>query len=150
MVLSSGLIVDANHKTNPDLFQALKGGSNNLGVVTRFDLDTWPSRGFFGGITAFDYSQKNAVTDLLVRAIDINLANPDDEEFVSFSFTTGTVAPSIAMISMSVDGNGSSETFSPLANIPFLFNSRAPTTYSKYRQIQVFSSGRFNLRLTHL
>ena len=38
VVLASGEIVNANATSNPDLFHALKGGNNNFGVVTRFDL----------------------------------------------------------------------------------------------------------------
>ncbi|KAH6686329.1 hypothetical protein F5X68DRAFT_276370 [Plectosphaerella plurivora] len=38
VVLASGEIVNANSTSKPDLFHALKGGNNNFGVVTRFDL----------------------------------------------------------------------------------------------------------------
>jgi FAD/FMN-containing dehydrogenase len=38
IVLSSGEIVNANNTHHTDLFHALKGGNNNFGVVTRFDL----------------------------------------------------------------------------------------------------------------
>ncbi|KAL8789577.1 MAG: hypothetical protein Q9195_006754 [Heterodermia aff. obscurata] len=41
VVLASGDIVQANDNINRDLFLALKGGSNNFGVVTRFDLPTF-------------------------------------------------------------------------------------------------------------
>ncbi|KAK6531739.1 hypothetical protein TWF694_002914 [Orbilia ellipsospora] len=49
VVLSNGLIVNANKNTNSDLFKALKGGSSNFGIVTRFDLRTWPSNGIYSG-----------------------------------------------------------------------------------------------------
>lgn len=49
VVLSSGDIVQANNSSNPDLFRALKGGSNNFGIVTRFDLKTVPLGDFWGG-----------------------------------------------------------------------------------------------------
>lgn len=42
VVLSDGSIVDANANQNPDLFFALRGGSNNFGVVTRLDFETFP------------------------------------------------------------------------------------------------------------
>ena len=38
VVLASGEIVNANEKEHADLWQALKGGSNNFGIVTRFDI----------------------------------------------------------------------------------------------------------------
>ncbi|KAH7007446.1 hypothetical protein EDB80DRAFT_684681 [Ilyonectria destructans] len=40
VVTSGGQIINANEKENPDLFWALKGGSNNFGIVTHFDLAT--------------------------------------------------------------------------------------------------------------
>lgn len=50
VVLASGRVVVANAKTNPTLWSALKGGSNNLGVVTRIDLEIWAQDKFWGGI----------------------------------------------------------------------------------------------------
>lgn len=40
----------ANEYENADLHQALKGGSNNFGVVTRFDLKTFPQGKLWGGL----------------------------------------------------------------------------------------------------
>ncbi|KAK5630101.1 hypothetical protein RRF57_005816 [Xylaria bambusicola] len=38
VVLADGSIIQANAKENVDLWTALKGGSGNLGIVTRFDI----------------------------------------------------------------------------------------------------------------
>jgi hypothetical protein len=38
-----------NGTSNPDLFRSLKGGSNNFGVVTRFDMKTFEQGPFWGG-----------------------------------------------------------------------------------------------------
>ncbi|KAL4997409.1 hypothetical protein BDV10DRAFT_169589 [Aspergillus recurvatus] len=43
LVLADGSIINANSTTNPDLFRALKGGGNNFGIVTRFDMTTFPA-----------------------------------------------------------------------------------------------------------
>ncbi|KAH8666263.1 hypothetical protein BGZ61DRAFT_365739, partial [Ilyonectria robusta] len=40
VVTGDGQIINANATENPDLFWALKGGSNNFGIVTHFDLVT--------------------------------------------------------------------------------------------------------------
>ena len=48
--MASGEIVNVNSDHNQDLFFALKGGSNNFGVVTRFDLKTFPQGKFWGGV----------------------------------------------------------------------------------------------------
>lgn len=38
IVLANGTIVQAKAISHPDLFWALKGGSSNYGIVTRFDV----------------------------------------------------------------------------------------------------------------
>jgi len=52
-VLANGQIVDANASSYSDLFYALKGGSNNFGVVTRIDLKTFPQGKFWGGFIGY-------------------------------------------------------------------------------------------------
>lgn len=49
IVLASGEIVNANAKENSDLWIALRGGGNNLGVVTRFDFRTFKQANVWGG-----------------------------------------------------------------------------------------------------
>lgn len=49
VVLADGSLVNANATSNSDLFWALKGGSSNFGLVTRFDLETIPSRKVWAG-----------------------------------------------------------------------------------------------------
>lgn len=38
VVLANGSVIDVNHNEHADLFQAMKGSSGNLGLVTRVDL----------------------------------------------------------------------------------------------------------------
>ncbi|KFA52532.1 hypothetical protein S40293_09956 [Stachybotrys chartarum IBT 40293] len=40
---AQGRVLEVNADSHPDLFQALKGGQNIFGIVTRFDLYTYPS-----------------------------------------------------------------------------------------------------------
>ncbi|PWY90671.1 FAD-binding domain-containing protein [Aspergillus heteromorphus CBS 117.55] len=56
IVLASGSIINANRTSHPDLHKALKGGSNNFGVVTRFDLKTLPLDLLWGGLVVYDNS----------------------------------------------------------------------------------------------
>ena len=48
-MLASGDIINANIHQHSGLFKALKGGSNNFGIVTRFDLKTFPQGKLWGG-----------------------------------------------------------------------------------------------------
>ncbi|OTB02040.1 hypothetical protein M426DRAFT_25053 [Hypoxylon sp. CI-4A] len=50
-VLADGRIIVASATTHSDLFRALKGGSNNFGIVTRFTMSAFPCRLIWGGIT---------------------------------------------------------------------------------------------------
>ena len=43
VVLANGKIVNANARSHPDLYFALRGGGNNFGIVTRFGMPTSPN-----------------------------------------------------------------------------------------------------------
>ncbi|RYP01737.1 hypothetical protein DL764_006099 [Monosporascus ibericus] len=52
VVLADGLIGTADRNTHADLFRALKGGSNNFGIVVGFTMSTIPCQSVWGGSTA--------------------------------------------------------------------------------------------------
>ncbi|KAI9648500.1 hypothetical protein NHQ30_003135 [Ciborinia camelliae] len=56
VVLADGRIVNANANTNSDLWTALKGGSNNFGIVTRFDMRTFPQGKQWAGLVVYPIS----------------------------------------------------------------------------------------------
>jgi FAD/FMN-containing dehydrogenase len=56
MVTAKGEVINANKTSHPDLFWALKGGGSNFGIVTRFDVRTYPSGQIFGGLISYDQS----------------------------------------------------------------------------------------------
>lgn len=53
VVLGNGDIVQANNKTNPDLFKALKGSQNNLAIITRLDIVAFEQPLLWGGTTIY-------------------------------------------------------------------------------------------------
>lgn len=48
-MLPNGTITNANPKSNPDLYFALRGGGGSFGIVTRFDFETHPHDQYWGG-----------------------------------------------------------------------------------------------------
>ncbi|KAE8148199.1 hypothetical protein BDV25DRAFT_20937 [Aspergillus avenaceus] len=54
IILANGSLINANNSTHADLWKALKGGSGNFGIVTRFDLTTFPHKYFWGGMVEYD------------------------------------------------------------------------------------------------
>lgn len=63
VVLANSTIVYANKTSNADLFWALKGGGNNFGIVTRFDMQTIPARKIYGGTTFYAPADCNHLLD---------------------------------------------------------------------------------------
>ncbi|KAI4253055.1 MAG: hypothetical protein L6R42_007718 [Xanthoria sp. 1 TBL-2021] len=57
VVLASGEIVYATADSYKDLWLSLKGGSNNFGIVTRFDVATFPQGLMWGGVIRFNYTK---------------------------------------------------------------------------------------------
>ncbi|KAM0517594.1 hypothetical protein ACHAPW_007971 [Verticillium nonalfalfae] len=58
VVTTGGKIINANKDENEDLWWALKGGSNNFGIVTRLDMSTFPvANGVWGGIIMHNWSR---------------------------------------------------------------------------------------------
>ena len=75
LVLADGSVVNANKDENADLWQSLKGGSGNFGLVTRYDLYAIefedPSEPYiWGGIVGYDYAQTVPIIDAFVNFTD--------------------------------------------------------------------------------
>ncbi|KAI1385522.1 uncharacterized protein F4822DRAFT_413320 [Hypoxylon trugodes] len=62
IVLADGRIITADKDNHSDLFQALKGGSNNFGIVTNFTIKTVPCSQVWGGVAV---SPKEAIPQLI-------------------------------------------------------------------------------------
>jgi FAD/FMN-containing dehydrogenase len=81
VVLANGTAVNASSVENTELHWALKGGSNNFGVVTHFDLFTIETKGVFGGritypessIAALEDATYNYHTKVAVEDIDVHV-----------------------------------------------------------------------------
>ncbi|TVY19433.1 Bifunctional solanapyrone synthase [Lachnellula arida] len=84
IVLATGEIVNANASSNADLFTALKGGSNNFGVVTRYDVQVFPQGLYWGG--AIEYPPSTIVQQLEAFATFKDPRNFDPYAEVELSF----------------------------------------------------------------
>jgi hypothetical protein len=74
IVLANGTIVNANSQERPDLHRALKGGGNNFGIVTRFDLITRPTTKIWGGFSIAVNQRKKAM-EWLSKYSDSKMGN---------------------------------------------------------------------------
>jgi FAD/FMN-containing dehydrogenase len=60
LVDANGDIINANKEENSDLYLALKGGSNNFGIVTRYDMEAFPQGDLWGGLMIYPESTWDA------------------------------------------------------------------------------------------
>ncbi|KAK1543977.1 FAD binding domain-containing protein [Colletotrichum paranaense] len=136
VVLANGSLIEANATAYADLFKALKGGMNNLGVVTRFDLRTFPANDIYGGIVAFAYADKEPVVKSFITMVRENEENPAESGFVSLSWGPGR-DPSVAFITANVDGVSKSSSFAGLADLGPLIDTRSAVPNSEFvKQLQ--------------
>ncbi|KAI4125762.1 MAG: hypothetical protein LQ338_004098 [Usnochroma carphineum] len=75
VALADGQIVNANATSNPDLWFALKGGSNNFGIVTRFDLKAFHQGKIWGGSI---YNPITTLPDQINAFVGLNNATSYD------------------------------------------------------------------------
>lgn len=69
VVTADGRIIQANKNTHSDLFWALKGGSSNFGIVTRFDVQTHPTGRIYGGVFSWNASHTHQAVDALAAFV---------------------------------------------------------------------------------
>ena len=85
IILASGEITQAYpSKSNPfqpglneDLFKALKGGSNNFGIVTRIDFNTFTQGQVWGGNIFYSF---DSALHALEPFVELNAKQPYDED----------------------------------------------------------------------
>ncbi|KAM0329273.1 hypothetical protein ACHAQA_004578 [Verticillium albo-atrum] len=132
IVLADGTITNANAGKNPDLYKALKGGGNNFGIVTRFDLQTFEAAkgGLYGGLLFMTYDNRDAVLAQFSRLVDINHEHPQDTEVVTFTYG-GSGAPMIAVVAINTAGVENSTSFAPLNELSTIMDDRGRKSYGK-------------------
>lgn len=76
LVLADASIVQVNAESDPELFRALKGGSNNFGVVTRIDFTTFKQGSMWYGAI---YHPLDVADDVISELVKICSADVYDE-----------------------------------------------------------------------
>lgn len=123
VVLADGSVVNANSTSRDDLYTALKGGSSNFGIVTRFDIKTLPNTPFWGGIRTYDY---NLYADVALETI-VDFANADesqgDNALIVLIVTSGDTNISLLTNPVNTQGVTDAPSFAKLSALPALTDS---------------------------
>lgn len=89
VVLGNGTIVTASSSRNPRLFRALRGGSNNFGIVTRFDSKLFQQNEFWGGQIDQPITDKEAYFDFMANFTQSATYDPYAALITVFAWTEG-------------------------------------------------------------
>jgi hypothetical protein len=121
VVLANGDIVNANAKSHSDLWTALKGGSGNFGIVTRFDMYTFPAVDLWGGIRAATRSEGDKLAKAMVDFTNNNKKNPEDAFIINYTYNPG---PDVLVAHVIVDTKGvvNASAFKDIQKIPVVMN----------------------------
>ncbi|KAI1767570.1 FAD-binding domain-containing protein [Hypoxylon sp. FL1150] len=147
VVLADGSIVEANDTTNPDLFRVLKGGHNNFGIVTRFDMRTFEAKNIWDGNIVHSKAATNKVIEAYVD-FQTNLENnPDSHVLAMWVYMPKAPEHFINMVLTNLDGVENSKSFQKFLAVPGQQNVKSKTIASKVAEFLV-PSGKFDSWLT--
>ena len=88
-MLADASIVEVNQQSFPDLYFALRGGGNNFGIVTRFDLETFPQGQMWGGMTYYPITANASLLGALTNFANNAPTDPDAALIIAFAYSEG-------------------------------------------------------------
>lgn len=135
VVLANGSIVNANEKEHTDLWQALKGGSNNFGVVTRFDIRaTEHDQQVYGGLVIVPGSLTDEVLPALYNFTDDSSGiHKTSGLTIEYFIDTATGDEQILLWLIDTDVSASHESLQPFFDMePKYLNQVYQTSIAEY------------------
>ncbi|EAW17073.1 FAD-binding oxidoreductase [Aspergillus fischeri NRRL 181] len=130
VVTASGAIVIASADSYPDLYWALRGGGNNFGIVTKFNLYTIPSPEMRGGTRVFAEDQFSKVISAFVSVVNGASDDGNAQHWVAFVHTQGQ---NVAAAEITYVKNVSEPAiFAPYRAIPAIQDTTAVRTLVEY------------------
>lgn len=80
---------NVNPQSYPEIFWALRGGGNNFGIVTRFDLATFNQGQLWGGINTYPTALNASLFEGLHNYAKNAPQDPDAAAIVAFLYSGG-------------------------------------------------------------
>ncbi|KAI1499515.1 FAD-binding domain-containing protein [Biscogniauxia marginata] len=128
VVLADGGIVTASSDENADLFEALKGGGSNFGIVTRFNMVAFRTSPIWSASLVHPESVGQVHLSTLKKWID-NVETYQDSSVMLFWSYRPALKQTIINTSLSdVSGTASPPIFNDFLAIPGAINSTVMTT----------------------
>ncbi|KAF2031606.1 FAD-binding domain-containing protein [Setomelanomma holmii] len=98
VVTASGIILNVTPTLFSDLYWALRGGGNNFGVVTKFNLETKPQgKTMWGGTRIHLTPDYPALINAFATMVESAPSDPKAVQILSFAVTAGNSAAQIQL-----------------------------------------------------
>ena len=122
VVLANSTIVNANSQENADLFWALKGGSSNFGIVTRFDLATFSVDKIYGGSTTYAPEAVEEYLDAIANFVVPGGGSDDIEASINPTLQLNVSSGDFTLTSLAchTGGDPDPKAFADFAKIPIV------------------------------
>ncbi|CAG8885934.1 unnamed protein product [Penicillium egyptiacum] len=130
VVTASGLIVTASATSYPDLYWALRGGGNNFGLVTKYNMYTIPSPELYGGARTFLEPEFPQVINAWINVINNATVDGKAQQYVAFLRTQGMNLASAELTYVKNDPNP--EIFKQYRNISAISDTSSAKTLVEY------------------
>ncbi|ETS74969.1 hypothetical protein PFICI_13453 [Pestalotiopsis fici W106-1] len=118
VVLASGEIVNANASANSDLWRALKGGGSNFGIVTRFDVEAFPTKNLSLETRVFAEEYADEIADAFAGFTDLDQSFEDDAMLTVLNYNPETGNSSFTVTHINTMNVANSTAFHAFNSIP--------------------------------
>ncbi|KAI1823863.1 hypothetical protein F4861DRAFT_531328 [Xylaria intraflava] len=123
IVLASGEIATVTKDEHEELFRALKGGSNNFGIVTSFEMDTFPCGPLWGGMMLLAPETIPTVISAMASFTDNIASDPDASVICLFTHSPDTQGTGAVAYVVHTAGVADAPAFREFAAIPQIANT---------------------------
>jgi FAD/FMN-containing dehydrogenase len=147
VVLANGSVVNANSNSHPDLYKALKGGSLNFGIVTRFDVQAMPAVDIAYGQSIFTSNHSGAVFDALSLFVETMNEEGDDALFALHIYDPKGNA-NVLVVRTNVQGDLDTASFDNITAIPALTSTWERKSMADAAEDSQISAGSKYVRYT--
>jgi FAD/FMN-containing dehydrogenase len=112
VVLANSSIVEVSATSHSDLFFALKGGNNNFGIVTRFDIKTFPVTHAYQSALTWATEQVPQMYEALINYVEPGGGSEDPLTAINpgviVDFSSGTLLGAASLFHLGSDPNPAS------------------------------------------
>lgn len=135
-------LTNANANENADLFKALKGGSANFGIVTRFDMRAIVTGDLYGGLITHQLNATDKVISALSNFVDRAADYQAGSAFSFWSYIRGASESVIISALHDATGTADAPAFAEYAAIePRLSSSLRKASHLNMTEELYFAKG---------